>query len=366
MTTPTTDTDKLTELAPLPWRLIEDGDYIRLEDANHRMITCFTFAGVTRQEQRDCGRLFLRWVYQQSLGLGEGVEVPSVEELRRVYDNAMAGPSGMSYGIAAVREAMLKVMRTEGQYTTDVCATLRSERDEANARAESAELNESHWKAKVEAAEGRCAGMSDGNPWHKAIDEELVTTFVLSDKNKDDPKQALNDIIQWHIQVATDEKVNGGYRLVKVGDGGSESSACFAEVASAEIERLRNCLKEIGGVLDADCDPQAMARAALSTPSAGGVKEGTRSLKEGEVMHPDSLEKHLLMAERDTLKAKLAAAEKERDELAQWKESAMSVSPPLQEIARELGVGLGQSIHDKILPGIRELKRRLGENPCQP
>jgi hypothetical protein len=42
--------------------------------------------------------------------------------------------------------------------------------------------------------------------------------------------------------------------------------------------------------------------------------------------------------------------------LLAWKESAIAVTPPLQEIGRELLVCLGDSIHDKILPGIKSLK----------
>lgn len=44
------------------------------------------------------------------------------------------------------------------------------------------------------------------------------------------------------------------------------------------------------------------------------------------------------------------------DALEAWKAEALSVTPPLQEIGRELGVPLGESIHDKILPGIVALK----------
>tara|TARA_R110000868_G_scaffold360906_1_gene622949 strand:- start:166 stop:459 length:294 start_codon:yes stop_codon:yes gene_type:complete len=51
--------------------------------------------------------------------------------------------------------------------------------------------------------------------------------------------------------------------------------------------------------------------------------------------------------------------EQEAIELKAWKEAAMSVSPPLQEIARELGLPLGQSIHDRILPAIQRLKAEI-------
>lgn len=59
------------------------------------------------------------------------------------------------------------------------------------------------------------------------------------------------------------------------------------------------------------------------------------------------------------LETELIAALAERDGLQQWKESAMSVTPPMQEIGRALGVRLGSSIHDKILPGITKLRADL-------
>lgn len=51
---------------------------------------------------------------------------------------------------------------------------------------------------------------------------------------------------------------------------------------------------------------------------------------------------------------------KERDELAEWKRQALSVYPPMQEIGKELGLTLGDTIHDKILPGIITLKKLAG------
>jgi hypothetical protein len=52
--------------------------------------------------------------------------------------------------------------------------------------------------------------------WKQALDDEAVVTFTLSGQNKDDPRKMLMDIINWHVAVALDPKVNGGYSLVKV------------------------------------------------------------------------------------------------------------------------------------------------------
>lgn len=49
----------------------------------------------------------------------------------------------------------------------------------------------------------------------------------------------------------------------------------------------------------------------------------------------------------------------ENAKLKAWKESAMAVHPPMQEIAKELCIPLGESIHDKILPGIQKLEAEL-------
>jgi hypothetical protein len=47
------------------------------------------------------------------------------------------------------------------------------------------------------------------NPWHAVLDDALVCRFLLNEKNVNDPKQALNDIINWEIMVSQDPTVNG-------------------------------------------------------------------------------------------------------------------------------------------------------------
>jgi hypothetical protein len=42
-----------------------------------------------------------------------------------------------------------------------------------------------------------------------------------------------------------------------------------------------------------------------------------------------------------------------------WKKSAIEVMPDMQAIGKELGLTVGQSVHDKILPGILKLKQEL-------
>lgn len=45
-------------------------------------------------------------------------------------------------------------------------------------------------------------------------------------------------------------------------------------------------------------------------------------------------------------------------ELREWKQQAMSVMPDYQAIGKELNIKIGESIHDKILPGIMMLKQK--------
>ncbi len=61
------------------------------------------------------------------------------------------------------------------------------------------------------------------------------------------------------------------------------------------------------------------------------------------------------------LQLELAAEREKVRDLEAWKKSALSVSPPLQEIGRELGLTIGESVHDKILPAIKLLKSQQRE-----
>lgn len=49
-------------------------------------------------------------------------------------------------------------------------------------------------------------------------------------------------------------------------------------------------------------------------------------------------------------------------QLRDWKESAMSVMPDYQAIGKEIGVRLGDSVHDKIIPHIQKLKSSIASN----
>jgi len=44
--------------------------------------------------------------------------------------------------------------------------------------------------------------------WCEAVHAELVTTWTFSAENKDDPRKALQDIINWHVSVSLDPAVS--------------------------------------------------------------------------------------------------------------------------------------------------------------
>ena len=44
--------------------------------------------------------------------------------------------------------------------------------------------------------------------WREAVYDELVTTWTFSAENKDDPRKALQDIINWHVSVSLDPAVS--------------------------------------------------------------------------------------------------------------------------------------------------------------
>ena len=67
--------------------------------------------------------------------------------------------------------------------------------------------------------------------------------------------------------------------------------------------------------------------------------------------------------ERDASRAELAAARDEATKLREERaiqgnrhQMLIDVFPPMQEIGNELGLLVGESIHDKIIPGILKLK----------
>lgn len=61
--------------------------------------------------------------------------------------------------------------------------------------------------------------------------------------------------------------------------------------------------------------------------------------------------------------SQIESLRKENEELKAWKESMLSVMPPIQEIGKAIGVKLGETVHDKILPFIEQAKSALSHVP---
>lgn len=82
------------------------------------------------------------------------------------------------------------------------------------------------WDAAL--ARMRTQGVPDG--WLRAIDEALVVTHLGVADESDTYEQArekLTNLIGWHVDVATDPAVNGGYKLMPV-EPTKEIYECFA------------------------------------------------------------------------------------------------------------------------------------------
>ena len=70
------------------------------------------------------------------------------------------------------------------------------------------------------------SGEGSVNIWEKAVDEALIYQGWGTVDDHDSFKDAqyiIQQLIDWEVLVATDPRVNGGYKLVKVSDEGLPS-----------------------------------------------------------------------------------------------------------------------------------------------
>lgn len=42
------------------------------------------------------------------------------------------------------------------------------------------------------------------NPWKEAVVDALVCDFLLNETNKDDPRRAIRDIVNWNLELGRD------------------------------------------------------------------------------------------------------------------------------------------------------------------
>ena len=50
--------------------------------------------------------------------------------------------------------------------------------------------------------------------WREAVHDELVTTWTFTDKNKNDPRLALRDIINWHVRASLNPDISSDARAL--------------------------------------------------------------------------------------------------------------------------------------------------------
>lgn len=95
-----------------------------------------------------------------------------------------------------------------------------------NPSAEECRLIRIGWNAAL--ARMRTQGVPDG--WLRAIDEALVVTHLgVADESYtyEQAREKLTNLIGWHVDVATDPAVNGGYKLMPV-EPTKEIYECFS------------------------------------------------------------------------------------------------------------------------------------------
>ena len=84
--------------------------------------------------------------------------------------------------------------------------------------------------------------------WLRAIDEALVVTHLgvaNAGDSYEDAKRKLNELICWHVDVAADPAVNGGFKLVPADAQPAPSvPAGWLERGLTELENIRNRLDD--------------------------------------------------------------------------------------------------------------------------
>src|SRR5690606_17960828 len=96
------------------------------------------------------------------------------------------------------------------------------------------------WEAGVQAALTAAQQQGQANPWHLAVDHERVTAHAgigAEGVTREEAAKQLGELIDWHVKVATDPAVNGGFRLMPMQQGGGEVVAWGVFGKSAEYPK---------------------------------------------------------------------------------------------------------------------------------
>lgn len=102
-----------------------------------------------------------------------------------------------------------------------------------------------------------------------------------------------------------------------------------------------------------DAPPIARVDAVFARELERGLRASQDRVKELE------RDAERLINANDFLLSRVEVVRNRVFELEAWKEGAMKVMAPFQDIGREMGLKLGEPIHDRILPFIRELKAKV-------
>lgn len=161
----------------------------------------------------------------------ENVEKGQIDSANRWIERMTAFAALVS---SKETEARIKLQREFMEYQNDMQARgtrlikeayQRGVRDERNACL--SEIETGIWLDKTTeevladiaaAIRSRSATQQQPSGWHRAVDEEMVLTHLgISDPSDsyETAKKKLNDLIAWHVAVATDPAVNGGYVLMR-------------------------------------------------------------------------------------------------------------------------------------------------------
>lgn len=105
-------------------------------------------------------------------------------------------------------------------------------------------LTPREYKLKIAELSGKIEKLQQ---WHDVVEDEAVVTWTLTKKNIDKPREMLNDIINWHVNVALDPAVSS-----VAADWQKKIAALDAENASlkATNTQLRSAVDQAAALLD--------------------------------------------------------------------------------------------------------------------
>ena len=111
------------------------------------------------------------------------------------------------------------------------------------------------------------------NPWHAVLDDALVCRFLLDEKNVNDPKQALNDIINWEIMVSQDPAVNGpegpSDRIISIAMAAQECAFAWEPTAQLIGDVCAEDIADLCGAVLARCGRPAVKPVPVSERMPG-------------------------------------------------------------------------------------------------